>query len=204
MTVTLKTGLIDLKGVKVGRLKVLHRTAHKKGTRPKWRCECECGTRVTVSHNRLIDKKNPKTHCGCANRGPSSLWPKEYHAWWDAKNRCMNPNHPSYPSYGAKGIRMCPEWCESFEQFLKDVGEAPKPKRKYSLDRIDPHGFYEPGNVRWATITTQARNKKDTKWVQDIRPGYEGQRIKAAELAEKLGISYQQLRARMIDMGKWE
>ena len=29
-----------------------------------------------------------------------------------------------------------------------------------SLDRIDPYGHYEPGNVRWATKETQVYNKR--------------------------------------------
>ena len=37
------------------------------------------------------------------------------------------------------------------------MGERPQ---DYSLDRINPFGNYEPGNIRWADAETQANNKK--------------------------------------------
>ncbi len=42
-----------------------------------------------------------------------------------------------------------------------DIGLHPGGKG-CSLDRIDPFGHYEPGNVRWADVMTQARNKRNT------------------------------------------
>jgi hypothetical protein len=45
---------------------------------------------------------------------------------------------------------------ESFEQFFQELGPRPK---GCSVDRINPIGHYEPGNVRWATVLEQARNR---------------------------------------------
>ena len=33
------------------------------------------------------------------------------------KNKCYNPNNKWFKDYGGKGIRVCEEWCESFESF---------------------------------------------------------------------------------------
>lgn len=150
-------------------------------------------------HNRLIDKKSPKTHCGCQRRGLPTQYKREYHAWSDAKARCHTKHHPTYPSYGAKGIRMCSEWQESFEKFLEYIG--PRPSKAYSLDRIDPHGNYEPKNVRWATLKTQARNKKDTKYIKHPRTG---NRERAADVADELKMTYQNFRAYMIREHSWD
>ncbi len=60
--------------------------------------------------------------------------------------------------YGAKGTRVCDEWRAAYEPFLAHVGRKPTPT--HSLDRIDPWGHYEPGNVRWATPTEQASNQR--------------------------------------------
>ena len=195
----LKTGLTNLRGNKIGDLTVLKKENYTpKGKRPKWWCRCVCGKEIKVAHNLLIHK-DPKTHCGCKRQvSLGTKYPKEYHTWWDAKSRCHNPNHPSYDSYGAKGITMCDSWRESFENFFKDMGPRPK---DHSLDRINPFGGYEPSNVRWADVITQARNKKDTKWVQHP---VTGKAIQAAALAEEMGMSYQKLRAKMIDEGTWQ
>ena len=196
----LKAGLTNLRGEKVGELLVIKRLYGAKGKRPKWLCKCTvsgCGKEIRVSHNRLIDKSNPKTHCGCQRGGLPKQYKKEYHAWWDAKSRCHNPDHPSYKNYGAKGIRMCDRWRKSFKHFIEDMGKVPKGK---SLDRKDPHGRYEKKNCRWATDKEQARNKKNTKYVEHPKSK---KQVPAAQLAEELGLTYQQLRNRLIDQGKW-
>lgn len=202
---TLKTGLTNLRGDLIGFLKVLKKENYTpKGKRPKWHCRCtaivdgkECGKEIKVSHNLLI-KKEPKTHCGCQREvSLGTKFPREYHTWHDARARCHNPNHPSYGSYGAKGITMCETWRGSFEAFFADLGPRPE---GCSLDRINPFGNYEPSNTRWADDKTQARNKKDTKWVQHP---VTKKAIQAAALAEEMGMSYQKLRAKMIDDGTW-
>jgi hypothetical protein len=42
--------------------------------------------------------------------------------------------------------------------FLKDVDLKPTPK--YTIDRINVNGDYEPGNVRWATRQQQSDNTR--------------------------------------------
>ncbi len=82
----------------------------------------------------------------------------EYQAWKNMKQRCLNPKHPQYKHYGARGISVCARWM-SFESFLKDVG--PRPSADLSLDRYPNNdGNYEPGNVRWATMSEQAFNRR--------------------------------------------
>jgi hypothetical protein len=78
--------------------------------------------------------------------------------------RCLDPRDQQYPWYGARGIRVCDEWRESFDAFLRDVG--PRPSPSHSLDRIENDGNYEPGNVRWATKQEQALNTRRNVWLR--------------------------------------
>ncbi len=84
---------------------------------------------------------------------------KEYNAWNAMKNRCNNPKDPSFYRYGGRGISVCDRWL-TFENFLADMGN--RPSKRYSLDRINNDGNYEPGNCRWATAKVQGANKAHT------------------------------------------
>jgi hypothetical protein len=75
------------------------------------------------------------------------------------KERCANPNNTNFFRYGGRGITVCKEWIDSFEQFLADMGN--RPGKGYSIDRIDVDGNYEPKNCRWATHKEQMNN---TRW----------------------------------------
>ena len=168
--------------------------------RRRWLCRCECGGEKLVLEQNLRHALRFKTggsrSCGCliieratkhgnnGAGGPTS----EYMAWIGAKKRCTNPGNPSYRHYGQRGIRMCPEWVENFEAFLRDMG--PKPHSDYSLDRINPNGNYEPGNCRWASSSVQARNKRNTRWYE-----FEGQPALLIDIARFFGISRDQARA---------
>ena len=42
-----------------------------------------------------------------------------YSRWKGIKRRCNNPNFKKYEWYGGKGIKVCEEWDDSFENFMK-------------------------------------------------------------------------------------
>ncbi len=148
---------IDLRGHRFGRLVALESTRAADGSHA-WRCRCDCG-RVVI---RTSGNLRPNSSCGCAlvehghARGSSPT--PEYRAWVGMIQRCTNPNRDNYARYGGRGIRVCVQWLESFDEFFRCVG--PRPSSRHTIDRIDNDGNYEPGNVRWATNEEQHRNKR--------------------------------------------
>lgn len=119
-------------------------------------------------------------------RGPT------YRSWETMKSRCNNPNDPSFPDYGGRGIKVCGRWGD-FVSFLADMGER---SRGTTLDRIKVNGDYEPGNCRWSNSKIQGRNKRCNRMVF-----WRGENLCLVELSEKTGVPYQRLHERIVRRG---
>jgi len=106
------------------------------------------------------------------------------------RRRCYFQADPFFESYGGRGIKVCEAWRRSFAVFLQDMG--PRPGRGYSIERLNNAGDYEPGNCVWATPKQQARNRRNTVWVQ-----WNGETLALAEAAERAGVNYKRAYALM-------
>ena len=128
-----------------------------------WECECACGAVVNVLGTSLTRGFNKS--CGCRQAKHRMINHPLYSTWCQIRYRVNTPSAPAYRLYGGRGITYSPRW-DDFGVFLADVGERPADpegwtsrKPYWSLDRIDPDGNYEPGNIRWATPSEQTRNR---------------------------------------------
>jgi hypothetical protein len=157
-------------------IEVEMRKTKDKSTQAWAKCVCDCGT---IKWVRLAGLKSGTTKsCGClcleilkSKKGTESAQYKHGH-WIDGKasptykswrammNRCYDPKNNRYEKYGAVGITVVERW-HNFENFIKDMGL--RPDDSYTLDRIDNSKGYTQENVRWATKSEQAVNRKTTK-----------------------------------------
>lgn len=183
---------LDLTDKDYGRLTVLKQgdTTLKPSGRKivNWTCKCSCGVVKDVSGEALRDGRVKSCGCkrdeviGCLNLSHGMSNSREYKSWQHIKYRCLNKNAAKYPDYGGRGITICERWINSFENFYKDMGNAPF---KHTIDRIDVNGNYEPKNCRWADATTQSNNQRET-----FRIDFHGQQLTMSEIARKLNFPY--------------
>ena len=160
-----------LLGKKFNKLTVIEELKKSVNYKRKVKCLCDCGNTTIIDYANL--QNGHTKSCGCLSisliktqsltHGKSKS--KEYKSYRKMLERCNDLNDISYKNYGGRGIKVCDSWSESFENFYKDMGDMPT-DAKYSLDRIDPNGNYEPANCRWADYKLQGRNRTNNHWIE--------------------------------------
>lgn len=187
---------IDITGQKFGKLQVLSYSHTGKDKRPYWNCICDCG-KIKVANGKSLRNGDVRS-CGCFNiesiikrqttHGKRKI--KEYNVWEKMKSRCYCEKDKRYKHYGGRGIIVCDEWKNSFENFINDMGL--RPNVNYSIDRIDNNGNYCKENCRWATRLEQANNKSNSRLLT-----YNGLSLTTRQWSEKLNINYKTLNSRI-------
>lgn len=113
-------------------------------------------------------------------------------------SRCHNPKNGGFHLYGGRGIKVCDEWKNDFEQFaewaLNNGYDETAEFGKCTIDRIDVNGNYEPSNCRFVSLKEQARNRRNNVFI-DIN----GERILLKDFCKESGLDYHILRNRLKD-----
>lgn len=184
---------IDRTGEKYGRLTVLEHSPNLPGakdTNARWLCVCECGKTKIVYGQDL--KRGKVVSCGCWNQekrtthGMSRTHVNS--VWRQMRDRCKNPNNPSFHNYGGRGISVCERW-ESFENFVADMGDRPE---GFEIDREDNNGNYEPGNCHWISKQRNLNNKRSSRILE-----LNGVTHTIAEWSKITGFSWLAIRQRL-------
>lgn len=133
--------------------------------------ECECGNVAAVNQHSLLSGQS--LSCGCHRNDfkithgqakKSGVTPL-YKCWRAILDRTKRSGHQFWEDYGGRGISVCDEWQQSFENFRNwSVENGYHPSLQ--LDRENNDRGYEPGNCRWVTRVVQARNKRSNRIVE--------------------------------------
>lgn len=124
----------------------------------------KCGNKIKTLKTYVTTNK--KTTCGCdyherlvlSKQKHGMAYTTVYSRWKGMKKRCYSKTYQHYDRYGGRGIKICDEWKESFENFYKDMGDPPT--EKHQLDRIDNNKDYCKENCRWVTPSENCYNRK--------------------------------------------
>lgn len=189
------TKLIDRTGHIYGRFIVLSLDASNQKKDARWICRCECGTIKSILAMTL--SRGDSKSCGCLLKELASIRATthgqtksmEHRSWDSMRQRCNNSKHHAFTNYGGRGIKICERW-SIFENFLEDMG--PRRSLKYSLDRINNDGNYEPENCRWATEAEQKLNRSDSHIIE-----FNGVKKNLCTWAKENGISFSALSQRL-------
>lgn len=190
---------LDITNEKFGRLTAI-KPVKSNSKLTYWLCACSCGNKTKVYIGRLRNSTTRSCGClssevtknRCTTHGLTSHY--LYKTYLRIKSRCNNNKNKSYADYGGRGITLCKKWEKSFESFYTYVITylGNKPAKELSLDRINNNKGYKPGNIRWATPSMQAKNRRSSKII-----AYNGIARNAVDWARAINIPPQMLYTRL-------
>lgn len=196
----------DLTGQKFGRLTIIKRAGASKSGKVLWLCECSCEehNQITTTTSNLVTGTTKS--CGCLAKESTSRTGKAniihgdtdtrlYRIFHGMKDRCYNSKNKDYARYGGRGITVCEEWKNDYSSF-KNWALSNGYKDTLTIERKDYNKNYCPENCEWITMEQQQRNKSSNRTIT-----YNGETMILVEWAEKLGIPYKVLCARINDKG---
>ena len=127
---------VNLTGRRFGRLLVLGYHGKSHHSKSTWVCLCDCGVKRVIVGGSMMTGLTQS--CGCyllqriteAKRTHGKSGTLDYNLWVVMISRCENKNFEAYRYYGARGIKVCKRWRDSFENFIADMGPRPNSSRK--------------------------------------------------------------------------
>ena len=195
--------MIDMTGKKYGRLTAIKLDHKDKRNECYWLCKCDCGNTTIVSGYKL--RTGHTRSCGCyreekrgdRHRSHGMTDTKLYTIWRNMKARCHNPKNDMYHRYGARGIKVCDEWRNSFNTFMEWANKAGY-SEGLSIERVDIDKGYNPENCRWITKKEQYLNRSDSHLVTAF-----GKTQTIKEWADESGIAFDTIERRLNAYG-WD
>lgn len=179
----------EMIGKRYGKLVVQKEIESKTRKKHLFLCKCDCGNDYIADGSRL--KSNHVRSCGCLphkvttttiETGYTKGYPDLYRKRSNMTDRCYNPHNKCYDIYGARGIKVCEEWRNSYDAF-RNWALSHGYSKELTLDRIDCNGDYCPENCRFTDAKGQANNRRTNLSVIIGSAAYT-----TLEIQEKFGV----------------
>jgi len=151
---------------------------------------CSCKSKIRLDQYR---RKNETWTCrSCTTKGRPNArkgtgvindpdLARTRNSFYKAQYRCKTGHGGYYKDVEFKFKHL--------QELIDEIGVRPK---NTTLDRINNSGHYESGNVRWATIDEQVRNRKSNIFVE-----YNGEKMCLSDAARISGMDRNALKRRL-------
>lgn len=161
-------------------------------------CLCDCGNTIQTNANKLLTGHTKS--CGCKksqmisdlNRKYIYSNKRLYSVYKAMLTRCYDPKDRNYIRYGHRGIKVCDEWLNNYDNFAEwAFSNGYNQNAAFhvcTIDRINVDGNYEPSNCRWISNKEQQQNTRRCRNFE-----YNGEIHNISKWAEILNIPYNTL-----------
>lgn len=159
---------------------------------------CICGKKCTGYISNV--KTGKKISCGCKRwLGTPKHGLSEhplYSVWENMYSRCYNPKVLSYKNYGGRGVRMCEEWKNNPDAFIRwGIKNGWQAGLELDKDIKGDGMLYSPKTCLFVTCKENGNNRRVNRNVT-----YNGRTQTMAQWADEIGISHCALHYRL---NKW-
>lgn len=162
---------IDLTGRIFGRWEVIERAENTKQGDACFVCRCTCEEKTERVVKGASLRQGKSLSCGCltieaskSRATHSGTKTRLYRIWQNMKERCYNPKNTYYYNYGGRGISVCENWKDKFENF-SNWAYANGYEEVLTLDRKNNNLNYSENNCRWVSRKAQANNTRKNKLI---------------------------------------
>lgn len=191
---------VDITGMKFNRLTAIEYVGQG-NSGAKWKFLCDCGKEIVTSG--YFARKGYSKSCGCWNeenkynryRKHGMHKTRLYYSWSHIKQRCLNPKCREYKNYGGRGISICEDWKNNFEEFA-NWSYKNGYEENLTIDRIDNNGNYCPENCRWVNMIVQENNKRNNHYYE-----FNGQLRTLSQISREFNVSRNSLYYRINKKG---
>lgn len=168
------------------------------------RCQCSCGKECLVKGHRIVSGHSRS--CSCYNKDITRKRSTKYYpvvkpiyfSFKSMMSRCYDNRVKGFRYYGGKGVRVCDEWYNNYQNFL-DWSLANGWAEGLEIDK-DIRGdgmLYSPDTCMWVTPLENTQNTTAHK-----RHLFNGKKMSVAKVAKLTGIPANVLSMRMSSRGR--